>query len=44
MIPDGFDECLDVIPAELAVFSKDQFSLFVKGENIAAVVGNLPRQ
>ena len=43
MIPDGFDERLDVLGAELAVFPEDQSPLLVEGEDIAAVVGNLPR-
>ena len=42
MIADDLDEPLDVLRGELAVFSKDQSPLFVKGENITAVVGHLP--
>src|SRR4030042_4863363 len=42
MIMDDLDERLDLFRSELAVFSEDQFPFFIKGENITAVVGNLP--
>jgi len=42
MITDDLDERPDLLRGELAVFSEEQFPFFVKGENITAVVGNLP--
>ena len=42
MITDDLDERPDLLRGELAVFSEDRFPFFVKGENITAVVGNLP--
>ncbi len=42
MITDDLDERLNLFCSELAVFSEDQFPVPVKGENITAVVGNLP--
>jgi hypothetical protein len=42
MITDDLDERLDLSRGELAFFSEDQSPFFVKGENITAVVGNLP--
>jgi hypothetical protein len=42
MITDDLDERPDLLRGELAVFSEDQSPFFVKGENITAVVGNLP--
>ena len=44
MITDDLDEHLDLFRCEFAVFSEDQFPMFVKDENITAVVGNLPGQ
>jgi hypothetical protein len=42
MITDDLDERPDLLRGELAVFSEDHSPFFVKGENITAVVGNLP--
>ena len=42
MITDDLDERPDLLRCELAVFSEDHAPFFVKGENITAVVGNLP--
>ena len=42
MIADDLDERLDLLRGELAVFSENQSPFFVKGENVTAVVGNLP--
>ena len=42
MIADHLDELLDLFCRELAIFSENQSAVFVKGENVTAVVGNLP--
>jgi hypothetical protein len=42
IIMDDLDEPLNLFRCELAVFSEDQFPLFIKGEGITAVVSNPP--